>query len=104
MLSAVKRVLSKLIVTQEHIDFNSFLHQIDINQFLLSFTFDGSEHCRRNIGYQGPKNDALEQFIALISKRCEGVDFYVESVKVLEEPLHPSDHDTVVGPLLLQPL
>lgn len=65
----------------------------------MSFFIDRCEQSICDVVDKGLEHKVFEYLKSLISEWSQRIDFYIESVQVLKESLHPSDHDTVVDPL-----
>ena len=95
-------ILLKFLATEENVYLHSLLHQVHINKLLIPLAVDGREHCLGDVREQRLEDHSLENLEALVGKGSQGIDFYVESVKILKEALHPTHHDSMIRPFLLQ--
>lgn len=69
-----------------------------LNDVFLSFFVDLFEESFVQVLLQRVENDVFVYFVPLIGQTLERVDFNVEPVQILEEPLHPPDHQDMLLP------
>ena len=95
--------MSKFVFTQLKINAQSALQQFLINRCLtLSLLLDLVNYGQRGVVAGWLENYLLEDLEALVTKLGDRFHLDMEPVKVLEQFLHPFDHDLVISPLALQ--
>lgn len=66
--SGKRGILLKFLTAEENVDLNSFLHQVHINQFLVSLAVNGREYCLCDVVEQRLKDYGLEDLEPLVGE------------------------------------
>lgn len=94
----IDTLLRNSVVAQIDVAANDLFEQVGINHLAVTFFSDLEEDCVVEVSEKALNDYVLELLDALVSQVQEGVGFDVMPVQVLEEPLHPANHNLVVFP------
>ncbi len=99
---AVQVILLEFLVTEAQVDIDGLLEQVHIYQLLIPLSVDCFENGLCDVSDEWLEDNRLEDFKTLERKWGQRVDLNVKPIQVLEEPLHPSDHDAMIVPFGLK--